>query len=207
MNWDVYCARTRGRPPRATLRDALARFGPRTGLAVDLGGGGRDAAALLARGWRVIGIGSEPAALALPRHPRLTLRREPFETAGLPGADLVNASFSLPFCRPDAFPALWRRIASALPAGGRFAGQFFGPRDDWAGDPGIADLTRAELRALVSAFEIERFDEEERGAETVGGEGLCGAVASQRLSPASSARPTPADFRSVRRVARGGPDR
>ncbi len=171
MNWDVYCARTRGRPPRATLLDALARLGARTGLAIDLGiGGGRDAAALLARGWRVIGIDSEPAALALLRHPRLTLRQEPFETAELPGADLVNASFSLPFCRPEAFPALWRRIASALPGGGLFAGQFFGPRDDWAVDPGIADLTRAELLALLSAFEIERFDEEERDAETQSGE-------------------------------------
>ena len=167
MNWSDYYAKTRGRPPRQTLLDALARFGGRTGVAVDLGvGGGRDAAVLLARGWRVIGIDNEPAVLALPRHPRLTLRREPFETAQLPPADLVNASFSLPFCRPDAFPAFWSRIAAALRPGGRFAGHFFGPKDDWAGDPGIAHIPEEELRALLVPFEVECFDEEEDDAET-----------------------------------------
>ena len=167
MDWAGYYAKVRGRPPRATVLDALARFGGRTGLAVDLGiGGGRDAAVLLARGWRVVGIDSEPAVLALPRHPRLTLRRAAFETAGLPRADLVNAGFSLPFCRPDAFPAFWRRITAALPAGGRFAGQFFGPRDGWAGDSGITHLPETDVRALLAPFEIERFDEEEDEAET-----------------------------------------
>ncbi len=167
MSWGDYYAKTRGRPPRPTLLEALARFGGCTGVAVDLGiGGGRDAFALLARGWHVVGIDSEPAVLALPRHPRLTLRRQAFETAELPRADLVNASFSLPFCRPDAFPAFWQRIGAALPAGGRFAGQFFGPRDGWAGNPGILHLPEAEVRALLAPFEIERFDEEEDDAET-----------------------------------------
>ena len=167
MSWSDYYAKTRGRPPRPTLLDALARFGGRAGLAVDLGiGGGRDAVALLARGWHVVGIDSEPAVLALPRHPGLTLRREAFETACLPRADLVNASFSLPFCRPDAFPAFWRRIAAALRPGGRFAGQFFGPRDGWFGNPGMVHLPEAEIRRLLARFEVERFEEEEDDAET-----------------------------------------
>ena len=167
ISWSDYYARTRGRPPRPTLLEALARFGGRTGLAVDLGiGGGRDAMEMLARGWHVVGFDSEPAVLALPRHPRLTVRREPFETAEPPRADLVNASFSLPFCRPDAFPAFWGRIETALTPGGRFAGQFFGPRDGWAGNPGITHLPETEVRALLAGFDIERFDEEEDDAET-----------------------------------------
>ena len=171
MNWSDYYAKTRGRPPRTTLLDALARFGGRTGLAVDLGiGGGRDAVVLLERGWRVVGIDNEPAVLALPRHPRLTLRREPFETAALPQADLVNASFSLPFCRPDVFPAFWCRIQAALRPGGRFAGHFFGPKDSWAGNPGILHIPEAELRALLAPFEVECFDEEEDDSETPRGE-------------------------------------
>ena len=171
MSWSDYYAKTRGRPPRTTLLDALARFGERTGLAVDLGiGGGRDATVLLERGWRVVGIDNEPAVLALPRHPRLTLRREPFETAALPQADLVNASFSLPFCRPDVFPAFWCRIQAALRPGGRFAGHFFGPKDSWAGNPGILHVPEAELRALLAPFEVECFDEEEDDSETPRGE-------------------------------------
>ena len=171
ISWSDYYARTRGRPPRPTLLEALARFGGRTGLAVDLGiGGGRDATEMLARGWHVVGIDKEPAVLMLPRHPRLTVRREAFETARLPQADLVNASFSLPFCRPEAFPAFWERIAAALNPGGRFAGQFFGPRDGWFGAPGIAFLPETEARALLSSFDIERFDEEEDEAETPRGE-------------------------------------
>ncbi len=171
MNWAGYYAKTAGRPPRPTLLEALARFGGRTGLAVDLGiGGGRDAGVLLARGWRVVGIDREPAVLALPRHPRLALRREAFETAALPAALLVNASFSLPFCRPEAFPALWRRIEGALAPGGRFAGQLFGPRDGWAGRPGLTHLSESEVRALLAPFEIERFDEEEDESETPRGE-------------------------------------
>lgn len=167
MSWSEYYARTRDQPPRPTLLEALARFGGRTGLAVDLGiGSGRDAAVLLARGWRVVGIDAEPAVLALPRHPRLTVRREPFETAELPQADLVNASFCLPFCHPDAFPSFWVRIAAALGPGGRFAGHFFGPRDGWFGDPGITHIPEDEVRALLTPFEVERFDEEEDDAET-----------------------------------------
>ena len=167
MSWTDYYAKTRGRPPRATLLEALARFGGRTGLAVDLGiGGGRDALEMLERGWRVVGLDSEPAVLALPRHPGLTIRREAFETARLPRADLVNASFSLPFCPPGAFPAFWQRIAAALRPGGRFAGQFFGPRDGWFGDPGITFLAESEVRALLAPFDIESFDEEEDDAET-----------------------------------------
>ncbi len=167
MSWSDYYAKTRNHPPRPTLLEALARFGGRTGLAVDLGiGSGRDATVLLARGWRVVGIDAEPTVLALPRHPRLTVMREPFETAKLPAADLVNASFCLPFCHPDAFPAFWGRIAAALGPGGRFAGHFFGPRDGWAGDPSLTHIPEEELRALLAPFDLERFDEEEDDAET-----------------------------------------
>ncbi len=171
MGWNDYYVKTRDRPPRPTLLEALARFGGRLGLAIDLGiGGGRDACVLLASGWHVVGIDKEPAALTLPRHPRLTVRRQAFEhvseTAGLPRASLVNASFSLPFCHPDAFPAFWQRVVAALPSGGRFAGQFFGPHDAWAGNPDLLHLPEAEVRALFTAFEIERFDEEQDDAET-----------------------------------------
>lgn len=165
-DWASYYARTAGRPPRAATLEALARFGGRTGFAVDLGiGGGRDARVLLDRGWRVLGIDGSPAALTALRHPALRVRCGRFETTELPPCDLVNASFSLPLCHPSAFPALWGRISAALPPGGRFAGQLYGDRDEWAGDPAMTHFPESGARALFADFEIERFEEEE--ADTV----------------------------------------
>src|SRR5215469_16084364 len=70
----VYHAAVAGRPPRATLLRALAAFEVenRVGFAVDLGAGeGRDAVALLQRGWAVLAIDSDAAALV-----RLRARRD-----------------------------------------------------------------------------------------------------------------------------------
>ena len=64
--------------------------------------------------------------------------------ASWPACELVNASFALPFCPPAEFPGLWRRIVDSILPGGRFAGQFFGPNDDWA-RTGLLVQTRAEL--------------------------------------------------------------
>jgi SAM-dependent methyltransferase len=92
-------------------------------------GEGRDTVELLRRGWRVLGIDGEPEALArLTQRPdieleRLETRSDRFETLVLPEqVDLINASFCLPFCPPEAFPQLWLTIGQALRPGGRFCG-------------------------------------------------------------------------------------
>lgn len=56
---------------------------------------------------------------------RLETQAAGFEDAVLPVADLVNASWALPFCRPASFPAVWARIAGSLVPDGRFCGQLF----------------------------------------------------------------------------------
>ena len=88
------------------------------------------------------------------------------EDVAIPDADLVFASFSLPFCRPAAFPGLWKRLRSSLRPGGRFAGElFFGDRDSWASD---ADMTFQDARAakeLFDGLEVESFEEEEEDGE------------------------------------------
>jgi SAM-dependent methyltransferase len=163
--------------PRETLLYALERFGDRPGrLAVDLGcGAGRDAAELLRRGWHVLAIDSEEEGLerlrARPESgPALETRRARLEEAKWPTADLVNSSFALPFCAPDRFPEVWARVFASLPPGGRFSGQLFGDRDEWAAD-GLTVHTRAEAEALLADFELERFDEvEEDGRTALGAE-------------------------------------
>jgi tellurite methyltransferase len=175
-NWAEYYAATEDRPPRPTLRDAVARFddSPQLRFAVDLGcGDGRDAIELLRRGWSVLGIDAEPAAIAklaarsdLPAGAKLTTLCRRFEEAAWPAADLVVSSFALPLCPPERFPALWQRIVASLKPGGRFAGQLYGDRDGWVGRPGITHLDRASVEALLRDLEIERFDEEESDAVT-----------------------------------------
>jgi SAM-dependent methyltransferase len=170
--WTDYYDATAARPPRRTLLDALGRFAS-PGFAVDLGcGDGRDTVELLRRGWSVLAIDSEPAAierlLARPDLPRdrLETRCDRFEGARWPGADLINASFSLPLCPPDKFAALWARISETLHSGGRFAGQLYGDRDGWAGKPDITCLPRAEIEHLLDGWEAELFEEEETDAIT-----------------------------------------
>src|SRR5439155_1976460 len=124
-----------GMDPRPTLLDAMGRFAA-PGLAVDLGcGTGRDTIALLRAGWRVTAIDREREAIDLLRATvgddggRLTTEISSFENARWPVCELVNASFALPFCPPEHFDEVWRRIVDSLRPGGRFAGQLYGEHD------------------------------------------------------------------------------
>jgi membrane dipeptidase len=169
--WGRYFAAA-GDDPRPTLLEALGRFAS-TGLAVDLGAGtGRDTAELLRRGWRVIAIDREAEAVEqlrlLASPPKLEVARARFEDAEWPSCDLVNASFALPFCAPDAFPALWEKIVRSLRPGGRFCGQLFGIHDDWRGS-GVIVHTREELGALLAPFEVEFLDEFDADGSTAVG--------------------------------------
>jgi tellurite methyltransferase len=170
-DWQEYYERTAGRPPRRTLLAALDAFGDETvpRSAVDLGcGEGRDTIELLRRGWRVIAIDAESAAIErletrrdLPRGALLDTLCTRFETARWPKVDLVNASFALPLCAPERFAEVWARIERSLKPGGRFSGQLFGERDDWRGEPGITHHDRAAVERLLAGFTVEMLEEEE----------------------------------------------
>ena len=175
-DWDEYYERVAGRPPRQTLLAALERFGDevKSGNAVDLGcGDGRDTVELLRRGWSVLAIDAEPAAIErlrsrgdLPKDAALETLIARFEEAAWPPVNFVNASFALPLCPPQRFPEVWARIERSLAAGGRFAGQLFGERDEWRGEPGVTHHTRAEVERLLAGFTVEMLAEEESDAIT-----------------------------------------
>jgi tellurite methyltransferase len=172
--FSAYYDATAGRPPRRTLLVALERFGGFAGDAVDLGcGDGRDTVELLRRFWSVLAIDAEGDAIArlraradLPAGAWLETRVARFEAAAWPACDLVNASFALPLCPPETFPALWRKIAASLRPGGRFAGQLYGARDDWAARDGVTHHDRAAIERLLAGFETELLEEEESDAVT-----------------------------------------
>jgi SAM-dependent methyltransferase len=195
-NWAQYYQAVRHEPPRETLVQALDLFAGdefaadefaadeparQRRFAVDLGcGTGMDTFTLLQRGWRVLALDGQPEAIDHVRQGTppevaglLETRVVTFEELaeeGLPAADLVNASFSLPFCRPHAFDALWAKIVTALRPGGRFAGQFFGPHDTWANNPALTFHSRAAVDQLLTSFEVERFREEDEDGKMASGQ-------------------------------------
>lgn len=166
-------------------------------LAFDLAAGeGRDSRELLQRGWSVIATDNADEALTRIKHradisendrERLTLTKRSFEELAESGLYaivpderrpmLINASFALPFCPERYFEALWEQIIQMLPRGGRFAGQFFGDRDDWARardsapsplpphspeTPGTTHVSRDRLMALLEPMVVEYLSEEDR---------------------------------------------
>jgi len=195
-DWPGYFDAVEGKPPRDTLvralnlfeADAARRPGERTHLALDIAcGQGRDTLEILRRTaprWRVIATDSNTdatrrtlAAIDLDDMERIMvcqLAMEDLPTRGAPhiptGIDLVNASFALPFCRPEAFPALWAFLTSRLRRGGRFAGQFFGDRDEWQPIRPGSHHTRAQVESLLQPFAVEHMEEvEKEGDDAMGG--------------------------------------
>jgi tellurite methyltransferase len=169
-----------GENPRETLLHALALHeaeGREPGDAVDLGSGaGRDTLELLRRGWRVLAVDAEPAAMELlqertPEGARLRTRLGRFDEVEWGDADLVTSSFSLPFAPPPAFARAWDRIRCTLRPGGRFCGQFFGVHDDWASSEDMTFHSRGDVERLLGGLEVERLDEvDEDGRTAVGDE-------------------------------------
>jgi len=175
-DWTAYYAATAAGGPRDTLLRALALWSEPPGAALDLGcGTGRDTLALLERGWQVLATDAEDEALRGLRQrvpaalgARLHTCQARFETLVLERHDLVNASFSLPFCSPEHFPALWARITAATRLGGLFCGQLLGTRDSWAGR-GVTVLDPTELAELLCDWEVLHHREEEEDGHTAVG--------------------------------------
>jgi SAM-dependent methyltransferase len=180
-DWVGYYDAQGEREPHDLLLRVLDRFEQdgRRGRAVDVGcGQGFETGELLRRGWEVVAIDAQEEAIRRLRRritddqaSRLETVVSRMEDVEVPPADLVHASYSLPFCRPAAFPAVWERIRGSLRPGGRFAGELFGDRDTWASTE--TDMTFFETdraRALFDGLELESFVEEE--SEDEGWDGM-----------------------------------
>jgi trans-aconitate methyltransferase len=178
FSWDEYYQKIQGREPRQLVLDALEKFPSGESLyAIDLGcGDGTETVVLLSRGWNVLAIDGESAAIKrlmdkVPEeaHKHLQTQVAKFKDVVLSPADLIYASLSIPFCEPEYFDALWDKIVSAIKPGGRFAGQFFGVRDSWAVNTDMTFHTEDQVRARLTGFEIESFHEmDEDGTATSG---------------------------------------
>ena len=151
--------------PRPTLLEAAERFAE-PGLAVDLGAGtGRDTLELLRRGWRVLAIdgraGGGRTAPGARRGRRAARDARGARSSRPPGrrATLLNASFSLPFCPPALFPALWGRIVGSIVPRRTLRRPVLRRATTTGRGPGSIVQTRAEVEALLEPFEVELLDE------------------------------------------------
>lgn len=184
-DWPAYFNAVKDQPPRDTLLRALREITPRPHtspwLAIDIASGeGRDTRAILAacHTSHVLAIDASPEGLA-----RLTTSLSPqdqsrvttaqWQMEEIPtrcdhppaSATIINASFALPFCHEDHFPALWQWITRTLKPAGYFAGQIFGNRDDWTHDNPRRHFSRAQVESLLTPFNILHLDEVEKDAK------------------------------------------
>jgi tellurite methyltransferase len=176
--WENFYQKTNINPAHELVGRVLDLFPISTTplRAVDLGcGAGSDTLEMLGRGCDVLAIDAESTAIKYLRakctgyESQLQTRVASFAALELFSADLVYASYSLPFCAPRDFPGLWGKITAAIKPGGRFAGQFFGVHDTWADDPEMNFHTEAGIRKLFQGFKIEYWLEEDKDGEAVSG--------------------------------------
>jgi SAM-dependent methyltransferase len=172
FDWSGFYSAQGGRGIRPTFAGGLDAWqGDAPGDAIDLGcGDGVETRHLAERGWQVLAVDADPgveervrAVVGDDAAGRVDVRRASFETIGdLPASDFIYAGFALPFCDAGHFPYLWADIRDALRPGGVFAGEFFGPHDDWFGRGTMNFHDRAGVEAMLTGLDIVQLEEEDR---------------------------------------------
>lgn len=177
IDWSGYYDKVESRPPRDTATRLVELGADKTGLVADLGcGDGAESLFLAEAGWRVLAIDAEAEAIN-----RVTARAAAigsnaiegrvmsFSDLALPAVDAVHASYSLPFCHPEDFDAMWSTIVDAVRPGGLIALVFFGVNDTWANTPDMTFQTRAQVESLLEGFEVIELIEVEEDGEASSG--------------------------------------
>lgn len=175
--WKRYYKHVSGRHPRELMIQAMRRFGDRgqfDGTAVDFGcGPGIEALALLSHGWHVLATDYQAESIErieaqVPdeHKTRLTTLQASFEEVELPRADFIWAGNSLPFCLEEHLDQVIANVIAALKPGGRFAGDFFGPRHQWASEDHVTPTTEEYVRNAFADLHLEYWLEHEGERDT-----------------------------------------
>ncbi len=182
-DWSSYYKNKSNTVPRDTLLKALEFFekeklSEEQLFAIDLGcGHGADTLELLKRYWKVLSIDSSLEGLELLEDSVIPSRKRnfrklkmSFEEIKLMKCNFLNASYSLPFCRPEFFSRLWNEIENSILKGGRFAGNFFGKNDSWVNNKMMTFHSIEDVKKLFKNFEIEFMEEKDEDGITASGE-------------------------------------
>ncbi|GAA3635809.1 class I SAM-dependent methyltransferase [Flavivirga jejuensis] len=169
-------------PPAYTLSQTLNFISSKDSLkkfkAIDLGcGNGIDTLAMLEKGFNVLAIDKDPNSFQhLQKNinsnylERLNFQNSSFESLDeLSSVDLVNASFSLPFCLPHQFERLWSNIVGCINPEGFFCGHFFGPKDSWSSNSDMTFHNLQAVKRLFKGFELLYFEETVKNGKTLSG--------------------------------------
>ncbi|HMQ68985.1 MAG TPA: class I SAM-dependent methyltransferase [Ignavibacteria bacterium] len=184
--WNEYYKNKSNQVPRETLVKALEfirekKKNEKDLYAIDMGcGHGADTIELLKNGWNVLAIDGDKNGIKLLNESvddsfKKNLRTEvisfeEFESKDLKKCDLLNASFSLPFCKPEHFKVLWDNILNSIKKGGVFSGQLFGENDEWAYNKNMTFLNIKSVHKLFGNFNMIFFEEKDEDGKTASGD-------------------------------------
>jgi tellurite methyltransferase len=180
MSWEEYYKKLQNSPPRPLLLKALGFCDAKRNdlCAIDLGSGtGRDTLHLLENGWTVAAVEREAKGVELLKNSLssdaaecLSIIQSSFEDLSeLPKSDLVYASFSLPFCKPEYFPKFWKVLMSSTKSNSILAANFFGPDDDWVKNGELCAHSEQEIIQLLENFKILDWHEQNGHGKTATG--------------------------------------
>lgn len=173
--WQLFYQKSLGSEPHSTLVKAIKHLNVPLDnkFAIDLGcGSGRDTLFLLKEGCLTLAVDKEEIAFEyllkaarennlVKKLKTLILSFEDLDLGKYPEADLINASYSLPFCLPEHFSSLWQKIISQLKVGGIFSGHFFGEGHSWFQNKSMNFHSASSISLLFDGFDILYFEEED----------------------------------------------
>ena len=143
-------------------------------VAYDLGCGvGQDTFSLVEKGFSVKAVDISPDAFKymeeqFGKSDKVETIVSSIEDLEMEPCDFITSSFALPFIQRERFDESLLKILGSLKKEGLFAGNFFGPNDDW-GDT-LSVKTFEEVEAFFENFEILFKREYEERKESASGE-------------------------------------
>lgn len=131
--------------------------------AIDLGSGdGSDILELLKVSSNVIAIDSSENSKKLINdkyQENVDFKLIDFNNVKLQKSHILNASYSLPFCKRENFFSLWKEIESSILKGGIFCGHFFGQNSINLNNNILTLLDKSTVTSLFNQFEIIQMED------------------------------------------------